>query len=122
MAANDKEILKIMPRLNTPRVDTLVEDVIGCRWSFTVLRAVKSGVRRPGELERHITGISAKELCDRLRKFTQAGIFERQVYPEIPPRVEYRLSPFGKKFAGLIRHVEKLQADWDATRKNNSAG
>jgi DNA-binding HxlR family transcriptional regulator len=110
MTASDKKFLKIMPKLTSQRVDSLVEDVIGCRWSISVLRAVGRGVRRPGALERHIEGISTKVLSDRLRVFTRAGIFEREVFPEIPPRVEYRLTPFGKKFNGIIRQVEKLQA------------
>jgi DNA-binding HxlR family transcriptional regulator len=111
MTASDKKFLKIMPKLTSRRVDALVEDVIGCRWSFSVLRAVNSGVCRPGQLERHIEGISTKVLTDRLRVFTRAGIFERVVFPEIPPRVEYRLSPFGKKFTKLLKEVEKLQKE-----------
>jgi DNA-binding HxlR family transcriptional regulator len=62
-------------------------------------------------LERHIEGISAKVLGDRLRHFTRAGIFERIQYPEIPPRVEYHLTPFGKRFLRLLKEVEKLQAE-----------
>ena len=92
----------------------LLEDVIGCRWTISVLRAVANGVRRPGALERHIDGISAKVLSDRLKHFTRAGIFERIVYPEIPPRVEYRLTDLGRKFLRLIKAVEKLQAELDA--------
>ena len=111
MTASDKKYLKIMPKLNSRRVDTLLEDVVGCRWSFSVLRAVASGVNRPGALERHVDGISAKVLADRLRAFTRAGIFERVQFPEIPPRVEYRLTPFGKKFVALLKRVEKLQAE-----------
>jgi DNA-binding HxlR family transcriptional regulator len=111
MTASDKKYLKIMPKLNSRRVDTLLEDVIGCRWSFSVLRAVASGINRPGTLERHIDGISTKVLSDRLRTFTRAGIFERVQFPEIPPRVEYRLTPFGKKFVDLLKRVEKLQTE-----------
>jgi DNA-binding HxlR family transcriptional regulator len=111
MTASDKKFLKIMPKLTTRRVDSLVEDVIGCRWSISVLRAARHGVRRPGALERHIEGISTKVLSDRLRAFTRAGIFERVVFPEIPPRVEYRLTPFGSKFSRLLREVEKLQVE-----------
>jgi DNA-binding HxlR family transcriptional regulator len=111
MTASDKKTLEKLPKLNSRRVDMLLEDVIGCRWSFSVLRAVASGVTRPGALERHVTGISAKVLADRLRTFTRAGIFERVQYPEIPPRVEYRLTKFGGKFAGLLKRVEKLQAE-----------
>ena len=109
MTSSDKKFLRIMPKLNSRRVDVLLEDVIGCRWSISVLRAVASGVTRPGSLERHIEGISTKVLGDRLRNFTRAGIFERVQYPEIPPRVEYRLTPVGKKFVHLLREVEKLQ-------------
>jgi hypothetical protein len=43
-----------MPKLNSRRVDLLLEDVVGCRWTITVLRAVAGGVTRPGALERHL--------------------------------------------------------------------
>jgi DNA-binding HxlR family transcriptional regulator len=111
MTASDKKFLKMMPKLDSRRVDTLLEDVLGCRWTISVLRAVSKGVRRPGALERHIEGISTKVLGDRLKQFTKVGIFERVVYPEIPPRVEYKLSEFGKKFLKLLKEVEKLQTE-----------
>jgi DNA-binding HxlR family transcriptional regulator len=113
MTASDKKYLAIMPKLTSRRVDTLLEDVIGCRWTISVLRAVASGVRRPGALERHIEGISTKVLGDRLRHLTRAGIFERIQFPEIPPRVEYQFTPFGKKFLRLLREVEALQKELD---------
>ncbi|HEX5218705.1 MAG TPA: helix-turn-helix domain-containing protein [Verrucomicrobiae bacterium] len=101
-------------------MDTLLEDVIGCRWTFSVLRAVARGVNRPGAIERHIEGISTKVLSDRLRNFTRAGIFERKQFPEIPPRVEYYLTDFGKKFLRLIREVEKLQVEISGGKKPGS--
>ncbi len=113
MTVSDKKILAVMPKLNSRRVDMLLEDVLGCRWTFSVLRAVARGVNRPGALERHIEGISTKVLGDRLRHFTRAGIFERKQFPEIPPHVEYHLTEFGKKFLKLIKEVEKLQAEID---------
>jgi DNA-binding HxlR family transcriptional regulator len=111
MVASEKKTLAMMPKLNSRRVDMLLEDVIGCRWTISVLRAVGRGVNRPGALERHIEGISTKVLSDRLRHFTRAGIFERIQFPEIPPRVEYHLTPFGKKFLRLLKEVERLQAE-----------
>jgi DNA-binding HxlR family transcriptional regulator len=114
MKPSDKNLLAVMPKLQSGRVERLLEDVIGCRWTFSVLRAVSSGVTRPGALERHIQGISAKVLSDRLRHFTRSGLFERISYPEIPPRVEYHLTPFGRKFLRLIREVERLQNELDA--------
>ena len=111
MTDNDKKFLAIMPKLNSRRVDVLLENVLGCRWTISVLGAVAKGVKRPGALERHIEGISAKVLADRLRHFTRAGLFERVQFPEIPPRVEYRLTPYGKKFIRLLKEVEKLQKE-----------
>ncbi|MBX3738635.1 MAG: winged helix-turn-helix transcriptional regulator [Candidatus Didemnitutus sp.] len=103
-----------MPKLKTRRVERLLEEVIGCRWTISVLRAVTDGVNRPGAMERHIAGISTKVLSDRLRKFTSAGLLERVPYAEIPPRVEYRLTEFGRKFVRLLQEVEKLQQELDA--------
>jgi DNA-binding HxlR family transcriptional regulator len=114
MIRNDKKYLAIMPSLKAKRVDTLLEDVIGCRWTISVLRAVAGGVRRPGAIERHIEGISSKVLNDRLRHLTRAGIFERIQFSEIPPRVEYRLTEFGRKFTRLLKVAERLQAEMDA--------
>ena len=82
---SDKKYLAVMPKLDSRRVDRLLEDVIRRRWTITVSRAVAGGVHRPGAFERHIEGISTKVLGDRLRRFTRAGIFERLQFPEIPP-------------------------------------
>jgi DNA-binding HxlR family transcriptional regulator len=111
MEQSDKKILAAMPTLNSQRVAMLLEEVIGCRWTISVLGVVAKGVQRPGALEKHIEGTSAKVLSDRLRQFTRAGIFERVQFPEIPPRVEYRLTAFGRKFLRLLQEVEKLQAE-----------
>ncbi len=109
MTASDKKFLAVMPQLNSRRVDMLLEDVIGCRWTISVLRAVSKGVRRPGALERHIDGISTKVLGDRLKHFTRAGIFERVVFPEIRLREEISATvEGGGKIAGRIgwRHSQ----------------
>jgi DNA-binding HxlR family transcriptional regulator len=116
MTSNDKKYLAVMPTLKTKRVDMLLEDVIGFRWTISVLRAVASGIRRPGALERYITGIS-KVLNDRLRHLTRAGIFSRTQFGEISPRVEYRLTEFGRKFTRLLKVAERLQAEMDAFHK-----
>lgn len=120
MTASDKKYLAIMPKLDSRRVETLLEDVLGCRWTISVLQAVGRGVNRPGALERHIEGISAKVLSDRLKKFSRAGIFERVQFPEIPPRVEYRLTPYGKKFLHLLKAVEKLQEELNNEHRPSS--
>jgi DNA-binding HxlR family transcriptional regulator len=59
-----------------------LEQVVGCKWSVSVLEAVRQGVNRPGALERCIEGISTKVLSERLRKLTDYGLLNKQSYAE----------------------------------------
>lgn len=87
---------------------TRLEDVIGCKWSVSVLLAVGQGVCRPGALERHIEGISTKVLSERLRKLSAYGLLEKQVYAEVPPRTEYKLTPLGIRLAEIVNQIQQL--------------
>lgn len=89
----------------------MVEVVVGCKWSLAVLGLVRKGVRRPGAMEHAIPGLSKKVLNERLRKLVRFGVLEREAYPEVPPRAEYRLTPLGEKFAVLMDGVERLQRE-----------
>jgi DNA-binding HxlR family transcriptional regulator len=86
----------------------MVEDIIGCKWSLTVLGLVADGVQRPGAMQRRVPGLTPKVLNERLRKLLRFGIIERQVFAEVPPRVEYRLTPFGRRFDGVLREIAVL--------------
>jgi DNA-binding HxlR family transcriptional regulator len=88
-----------------------VEDIIGCKWSLAVLAAVRSGVQRPGALGHHIEGLSKKVLNERLAKLVRFGILAKHSYAEMPPRVEYQLTPFGQRFCGVLDGVEALQRE-----------
>jgi DNA-binding HxlR family transcriptional regulator len=94
-------------------VRRMVEEVLGCKWTLRVLGGIRRGIARPGALEREITGISTKVLNERLRKLVRFGVIERRAYPEVPPRVEYRLTPMGRKFARVLDAVEALEAEID---------
>ncbi|KAA0206649.1 MAG: transcriptional regulator [Proteobacteria bacterium] len=95
----------------TEPVSRMVEDIVGCKWSLAVIDLVRRGVCRPGAMEHAIDGLSAKVLNERLRKLQRYGILEKTSYPEIPPRVEYSLTPFGMKFSGLLDQVRQLDAE-----------
>lgn len=86
----------------------MVEDVVGCKWSLSVLKLVRQGVQRPGAMERSIEGLTTKVLNERLRKLVKYGILQRNAFPEIPPRVEYRLTTFGEKFINVLDAIEEL--------------
>jgi DNA-binding HxlR family transcriptional regulator len=94
-----------------PDVAAMVESIIGCKWSLHVLAQIRSGINRPGVLTRSAPGLTTKVLNERLDKMLQFGIIARQAFPEIPPRVEYTLTPFGERFAEILDAVERLKND-----------
>jgi DNA-binding HxlR family transcriptional regulator len=85
-----------------------LEQVIGCKWSVSILIAVKKGVTRPGTLERSIEGISTKVLSERLKKLTAYGLLNKMRFNEIPPRTEYSITEFGEKVVGIIIQIHEL--------------
>lgn len=88
-----------------------LEDVVGCKWSVSVLQAVAAGICRPGALERHIVGISTKVLSERLRKLTGYGLLAKEVFAEVPPRTEYSLTGNGLKLVKIIDAIKTLDEE-----------
>src|SRR5437868_2437077 len=111
---------KLARRVAPRHVGRMVETVIGCKWSLTVLDLVGRDVSRPGEMERSIEGLTGKVLNDCLRRLVQFRVLEKRAYPEIPPRVEYSLSEFGQKFRSTLDALDALEADFEAARGNTS--
>ncbi|MEL6501058.1 MAG: helix-turn-helix domain-containing protein [Cyanobacteria bacterium J06607_15] len=86
----------------------LLIDIVGDKWTLPVLYVLKQSTKRYSELQREIPGISKKMLTQTLRRLESDNILRRKVYPVVPPKTEYNLTPFGKK---LIEPLEVL-ADW----------
>ncbi len=78
------------------------------RWGVLVLGVLMEGTRRFSELRREVAGVSEKMLAQTLQALEQDGFVLREVYPVIPPRVDYSLTPMGLEVA---EHVSGL-ADW----------
>ncbi len=91
----------------------MVEAIYGCKWSLTVYQLLSTGIVRPGEMVRSVEGLTTKVLNDCLRRNIEFGILERISYPELPPRVEYRVTPFGDKFMRVLDGLEVLQEEID---------
>ena len=90
-------------------ITALLEDVLGCKWSWSVLRAVHAGTVRPGQLERAIPGISTKVLNERLRKLVAHGVFEKIEFRDLPLRVEYEFTALGRRFFAILQQIEALE-------------
>jgi DNA-binding HxlR family transcriptional regulator len=85
-------------------------DVIGGKWKPLILWALGDNVLRFGELQKELPGVNTKMLTKQLRELEEDGVIKRTVYPEVPPRVEYMITDFGKT---LIPILEAL-CNWGA--------
>lgn len=106
MSPKGKKLLR-----GAPSVSRMVEDIVGCKWSLSVLGLISSGVARPGAMQRRVAGLTAKVLNERLRKLLRFGLIEREIFAEVPPRVEYRLTAFGRKFNTVLDQIAALEAE-----------
>jgi DNA-binding HxlR family transcriptional regulator len=93
-------------------------DVIGGKWKVLVLWHLSQGPRRFGELRRLVTPISEKMLIQSLREMGGDGIVKRNDFREIPPRVEYSLTPFG---VSLLEALKPL-CEWGSRHMKRIGG
>jgi DNA-binding HxlR family transcriptional regulator len=78
-------------------------DVIGGKWKPLILWALGDNVMRFGELQKGLPGVNAKMLTKQLRELEEDRIIRRKVYPEVPPRVEYTITDFGKTLIPILQ-------------------
>ena len=93
----------------------LVMDMIGGKWKTIALFHLRNGVMRSGELQRSLKGIANKMFTQTVRELEQTGLIERIVYPTVPPKVEYKLTPMGES---LIPVIDCLN-NWGKTISQN---
>ena len=84
-----------------------VLDLIADRWTALVIYALAEGTQRYSELQRTIGGVSQKMLTQTLRNLERDGLVKRQVYPVVPPKVEYTLTPIGQTLIEPLRAICK---------------
>lgn len=92
-------------------------DVIGGKWKALILWGLQSGEQRFGELRRQLPGITEKMLIQQLRELEADGIVHREVYQQVPPKVEYSLTALG---VSLNESLESLGA-WGAKHMDRIA-
>jgi DNA-binding HxlR family transcriptional regulator len=92
--------------VNCPVEVTL--EVVGGRWKVMVIHQLLEGTRRFSELHRALVGVSHRTLTQQLRELEQRGIIRRKVYHQVPPKVEYSLTPLGKSLQPVLMAMH----DW----------
>jgi DNA-binding HxlR family transcriptional regulator len=83
-------------------------EVMGNKWTGLIIRDLTTGKKRFGELQREIVGISPRTLSQRLDDLEEVGIIEKEIFAEVPPRVEYQLTQKGTDLIPILQQM----ADW----------
>lgn len=85
------------------------------KWNVMIIRRLSAGTQRPSELRRDIGDISAKVLTQTLRELESYGLVTRKVYPVIPPKVDYSLTPLGDSLVIALDSLRDWAMDHNAT-------
>jgi DNA-binding HxlR family transcriptional regulator len=91
--------------------------VVGGKWKVVILWRLVSGTKRFNELQRSISQITRKMLTEQLRELERDNLIVRTVYPEVPPKVEYSLSDYGRTFIPVMQAM----AQWGMTHTESKS-
>lgn len=90
-----------------------VWEVLGRRWSLHILKNLSTKeVIRFNELKRSLLGISSTVLSQRLLELEREGLVTKKIYPEVPPRVEYSITPQAKELEVIIKDLARWANKW----------
>jgi DNA-binding HxlR family transcriptional regulator len=89
-------------------------EIIGGRWKVLVIHELLAGTRRFSELQRALIGVTHRTLTQQLRELEQAGIVRREVFGEVPPKVEYSLTPLGRSMRPVLMAMHQWAVDHTA--------
>lgn len=94
-------------RLSEECSEVYAANIIGGQWSLVICSWLLNGKMRFGELRKGIPNITERMLTMQLRKLEDNKILTRMVYAEVPPRVEYELTPIGYELTPIIKQMEE---------------
>ena len=92
--------------------------LIDGRWKIPLIFHLLNGAKRFSELARALAGVTQKMLTQQLREMERDGLVERKIFPEVPPRVEYSLTPLGAS----LKPVVDSMCRWGVAHASPSAG
>jgi DNA-binding HxlR family transcriptional regulator len=90
-----------------------VWELLGRRWSLHILKNLSTKeVIRFNELKRSLLGISSTVLSERLLELEREGLVTKKIYPEVPPRVEYSITPQARELEVIIKDLARWANKW----------
>jgi DNA-binding HxlR family transcriptional regulator len=105
--------MKIEPELC--RVDEALEILVGKWKPLILLHLLKEGTQRFSELKRSLPNITQKMLTKQLRELEEEDIIERKVYPQVPPKVEYSITEYGRSLESILVNMH----EWGLNHQNH---
>ena len=110
MSAAKRETVELAEK--TTSFERMLIDCLGCKWTMALLDHIGRGVNRPGQLVRIVDGLTTKVLNQNLTRMLKYKLLEKRVYAEIPPKVEYQLTPFGVEVYKVLLKLKALQSQY----------
>jgi DNA-binding HxlR family transcriptional regulator len=92
--------------------DARALDLVGDKWTLLIVRDLAAGPRRFVELQRVLPGISTEQLRSRLNRMVADGLLTRQRYREVPPRVDYELTPRSRELLPVLGALARWGLEW----------
>lgn len=113
-----REVLKMLKQENSDKsfLDCPVagiKDIIKGKWTTVILYFLSQSTLRFGELNRKMPMVTQAYLTKELRILENYGLIHREVYPQVPPKVEYSLTAMGKKFIPVLDALEKFAIEYE---------
>ena len=95
--------------------------IVGGSWKLTIIQKLLAGTRRFGELRREVGDVTDRVLTRQLRDLESDGLVHREVFAEVPLRVEYSLTPRGRTLQPLVEMMDQWGQQWTAEHTKISA-
>lgn len=102
-----------------PKFQAAVE-LVGRRWSGAIIRSMLAGSVRFSDILVSVPGLSDRLLSERLRELEAEGVVARTVYPELPVRIEYQLTPKGHELQEILVAIDDWAERWAGTTHSTS--
>lgn len=93
-----------------------IQKIVNGKWNMVILYFLSKETLRFGELSRKLPMVTQANLTKNLKLLESHEMIRREVYPQVPPKVEYSLTPMGEKFLPVIQELEKFAKAYDQAK------